>query len=125
PRIEDKAKLPYVYNMVSETLRRCTVIPMGSPHVPQEDIQYKEYVIPKGAYILPAAWWMCHDLNVYPDPEGNEIDVSLEITPTMSARPKDFPYSVAPRSPKHAELIKDIEINHPLNVHDDAELLSV
>ncbi|KAI4205215.1 MAG: hypothetical protein LQ350_000537 [Teloschistes chrysophthalmus] len=42
---------------------------MGLGHKSEEDIVYGEYVIPKGAYLLPAVWWFLHDPQTYSDPE--------------------------------------------------------
>lgn len=181
PRLEDQDNLPYIKSIVTENLRWCTVIPMGLPHATLEDVFYKDYVIPKGSYILTAAWSMCHDPDTYPDPDsfdpdrysrgqpdprdvmfgygrricpgrfladssifikaalllaafninkavdqdGKEIDVHLETVPAITARPKDFPYSITPRTPGHAELIKNMDIDHSLHADGDAKLLDI
>jgi cytochrome P450 len=69
PSFEDRHRLPYVDAMVKETLRWWPIAPMGFPHTADEDIQYNNTHIPKGAYLLPAVWWFLHDPAVYAEPE--------------------------------------------------------
>lgn len=70
PDFDDRDRLPYVNNLVQEALRWCPVAPMGVPHRADEDMSYNGYLIPKGSYLLPAAWWLCHDPAVYHDPDA-------------------------------------------------------
>jgi hypothetical protein len=34
---------------------------MGLTHKSEEDIIYKDYLIPKDAYLLPPIWWFLQD----------------------------------------------------------------
>ncbi|KAK6543504.1 hypothetical protein TWF694_000250 [Orbilia ellipsospora] len=70
PRVADRVNLPYVDAVVKETLRWWPIAPMGFPHTADEDIEYNDYLIPKGAYLLPAVWWFLHDPEVYANPEA-------------------------------------------------------
>lgn len=42
---------------------------MGVPHAMAEDMTYKGYDFPKGAYIFPSIWSFTHDPAVYADPD--------------------------------------------------------
>ncbi|OAA33863.1 O-methylsterigmatocystin oxidoreductase [Beauveria brongniartii RCEF 3172] len=78
PRFEDRDKLPYVNGIVKELHRWSPVTPMGFPHISEEDINYNGYLIPKGAYLLPAIWWFCYDPEVYSEPETFNPERYLE-----------------------------------------------
>ncbi|OAA69455.1 cytochrome P450 oxidoreductase OrdA-like protein [Cordyceps fumosorosea ARSEF 2679] len=167
PTCADRANLPYTSQVVTEALRWFPVLPMGVAHVTQEPLEHDGYAIPKGAYLLPATWWLCHDPAAYADPhvfdpdrylaprgepdprgvvfgfgrricpgryfadaslwvaiarvlaaftissavdeEGRERRAELGYTSSLTSRPTKFPVSVAPRSEKHAELIRGLE----------------
>ncbi|KAI1008851.1 hypothetical protein LB504_001986 [Fusarium proliferatum] len=51
---------------------------MGVVHTADEDIHYKDFVIPKGASFLPATWWFLHDPAIYSDPSSFDPDRYLE-----------------------------------------------
>lgn len=55
---------------------------------------------------------------------GAEINVSLELTGSLLARPKPFPSRIVLRSQRHAEMIRNIEIEQPCD-KGDAEILRV
>ncbi|ATY64296.1 cytochrome P450 oxidoreductase [Cordyceps militaris] len=86
PTFQDRASLPYTDSLVTEILRWFPVLPMGLPHTAQEDIVYKQYLIPKGSYLLPAAWWFCHDPESYADPE--KFDPERYIAPRSEPDPR-------------------------------------
>ncbi|RMD40868.1 hypothetical protein DV735_g4277, partial [Chaetothyriales sp. CBS 134920] len=44
---------------------------------------------------------------------GNEIEPEIATVPGLISRPIDYPYSIKPRSAKHVELIRAVEIEHP------------
>ncbi|KAM3561061.1 hypothetical protein ARSEF4850_003404 [Beauveria asiatica] len=74
PSPGDRASLPYTSNVVTELLRWWPVLPMGIVHTAQEDIMYNDYLIPKGAIIMPMVWWFCHDPGRYADPAKFDPD---------------------------------------------------
>ncbi|TFA97527.1 O-methylsterigmatocystin oxidoreductase [Trichoderma ghanense] len=69
PVLADREQMPYIEALVTEALRWCTIVPMGVPHALAEDVTYGGYDLPKGAYLLPAAWDFMHDPSVYADPD--------------------------------------------------------
>ncbi|PHH61031.1 hypothetical protein CDD81_853 [Ophiocordyceps australis] len=70
PRIEDREKMPYIEAIIKEVYRWSPVAPMGVPHALEQDVVFHEYLLPRGAYVLPAMWWFCHDPAVYADPDA-------------------------------------------------------
>ncbi|TFK46440.1 putative monooxygenase [Heliocybe sulcata] len=69
PTISDRASLPYVRSVMTETFRWCPPIPLGIAHATSDIDIYKGYTIPKGSWVLPNVWHMLHDPESYPDPE--------------------------------------------------------
>ncbi|KAF5646140.1 oxidoreductase [Fusarium sp. NRRL 52700] len=180
PQFEDRHNLPYVDALIKETLRWIPVLPMGVAHTADDDIHYKDFVIPKGATFLPATWWFLHDPAIYKDPStfdpdryleprnephpnfasfgfgrrvcpgrfladdslfisisrllatfeikkavdsrGNEIEPQIRITPGMIGHIREFPYDIKPRSEKYADMIRQVEVEHPWEQADAAFL---
>lgn len=169
PEASDEENLPYIRGVVMEALRTFPVLPMGIAHEAAEDIVFKGYRIPKGAYIRPCIWWYFHDPQTYADPSrydparylaprnepepmdafgygrricpgrfvaqetlfltisrtlaaftiskamhnGKPVDFVPQHAPGGIDHPQDFPYSIVPRSEKHAELVRRVEVDHP------------
>ncbi|KAF7553348.1 hypothetical protein G7Z17_g3701 [Cylindrodendrum hubeiense] len=78
PEFQDRVNLPYIEGLVKEVHRWSPAIPLGMPHITEEDIIYKDYVIPKGAYLFAAIWWFLHDPEVYADPSSFNPERYLE-----------------------------------------------
>ncbi|KAG9091821.1 hypothetical protein FS749_016223 [Ceratobasidium sp. UAMH 11750] len=85
PTMEDRARLPYIERLIQELLRWRPIVPNGGPHACYKDDVYKGYRIPKGAIVIANIWAMCHDANVYKDPETFEPDRFLD--PSIPAPP--------------------------------------
>lgn len=170
PEASDEENLPFVRGVIMEALRTFPVTPMGLAHEAAEDIVFRGYRIPKGAFLRPCVWWYLHDPKTYanpsiydperyleprnePDPthafgygrrlcpgrfiaqdslfiaisrtlavftiskamhEGKPVDFEpRHLVTGLIDHPEEFPYSIAPRSEKHAEMIRRVEIDHP------------
>ncbi|CAE6452922.1 unnamed protein product [Rhizoctonia solani] len=74
PTMEDQDSLPYISRVIKEVLRWRPVVPLGVPHACAEDDTYKGYAIPKGAVVMGNAWAMCHNPEVYSNPESFNPD---------------------------------------------------
>lgn len=59
------------------------------------------------------------------DEQGRPLDVKIGATPGLISHPTPFPYSISPRSAKHADLIRATEIDHPWEESDSARLVNV
>ncbi|KAG6908818.1 hypothetical protein DXG01_003171 [Tephrocybe rancida] len=68
PTFDDVDSLPYITAITKETLRWRDVTPIAVPHLLHEDDEYNGYRLPKGSIIIPNAWAMLHDENLYPRP---------------------------------------------------------
>jgi fumagillin biosynthesis cytochrome P450 monooxygenase len=69
PCLEDRKNLPFIEGLLTEVYRWLPVLPMGLPRMAENDIKYNGYQIPKGAYIIPSVWWLCHDPQTYANPD--------------------------------------------------------
>ncbi|PFH61491.1 hypothetical protein XA68_17216 [Ophiocordyceps unilateralis] len=78
PSFQDRATLPYIEGMVKEAIRWIPITPMGFAHATTKDINYNDYLIPSGTYLLPAMWWFLHDPQVYKDPGSFNPERYLE-----------------------------------------------
>ncbi|RYP52908.1 hypothetical protein DL768_002004 [Monosporascus sp. mg162] len=151
PCFEDRGHLPYVEAVVSEALRWHPIAPMGLPHVTTRDDVFEGYLIPRGAMIIPNIWHFTHDPAVYKDPmsfnpdrfladspppnprdyvfgfvvDGKEVEPTVLFTPGAISHSYPYAASVEPRSPKHADLIRAVEHDHPWEQSSGASLQSV
>ncbi|CAA7051931.1 unnamed protein product [Microthlaspi erraticum] len=66
---QDIVKLPYLQNIVSETLRLYPVAPMLLPHLASEDCTVAGYDVPRGTVILVNAWAIHRDSNMWEESE--------------------------------------------------------
>ena len=56
PDFSDRPNLPYVEAIVKECLRWHSVAMVVIPHVSNEDIEMRGYLIPKGSILVANAW---------------------------------------------------------------------
>ncbi|KAL9710038.1 hypothetical protein Ac2012v2_007100 [Leucoagaricus gongylophorus] len=70
PTHDDEPMLPYCTAVVKETLRWSPIAPICIPHMSTEEDVYEGYQIPKGAVVIPNAWAMLHDPEMYQDPSA-------------------------------------------------------
>ncbi|KAG6843347.1 hypothetical protein H0H87_005586, partial [Tephrocybe sp. NHM501043] len=60
--------LPYITAITKEALRWRDIAPIAIPHFLHADDEYNGYRLPKGSIVIPNAWAMLHDENIYPNP---------------------------------------------------------
>ncbi|KAG6038113.1 hypothetical protein E4U41_004535 [Claviceps citrina] len=59
------------------------------------------------------------------DEQGKPLEIKIGATAGLISHPVPFPYNIAPRSAKHAELIRATEIDHPWEESDSVHLANV
>ncbi|KAJ3498320.1 hypothetical protein NLG97_g1215 [Lecanicillium saksenae] len=77
-----------------------------------------KYYADAAVYIAIAQILATFTLAKTTDGDNREIEVKHEVTGSVASRPKDFAYSILPRSSKHADLISQIEIELPWEKSD-------
>ncbi|ESQ53353.1 hypothetical protein EUTSA_v10025016mg [Eutrema salsugineum] len=65
----DIVNLPYLQNIVSETLRLYPSVPLLLPHLSSKDCKVAGYDIPRGTMLLTNVWAMHRDPELWEDPE--------------------------------------------------------
>ncbi|XP_013590187.1 PREDICTED: cytochrome P450 81D11-like [Brassica oleracea var. oleracea] len=65
----DIVNLPYLQNIVSETLRLYPAVPLLLPHVSSDDCKVAGYDVPRGTMVLTNVWAMHRDPKLWEDPE--------------------------------------------------------
>ncbi|EMD67888.1 hypothetical protein COCSADRAFT_349154 [Bipolaris sorokiniana ND90Pr] len=78
PQFEDRDQLPYINAVVNEIFRWHPVAPLAIPHKVDEEISYRGFQIPKGAYIIGSVWWLLNDPQTYSNPSSFDPDRFLE-----------------------------------------------
>ncbi|CAO1603064.1 hypothetical protein XANCAGTX0491_006656 [Xanthoria calcicola] len=96
PTFSDRKNLPYVDGIVKEAWRWNPVGPMGLAHKAEDDIVHHDFVIPKGAYLLPSLWWFLHDPKDYSDPDTFKPERYL--APLHEPDPSDLAFGYGRRS---------------------------
>ncbi|KAF2182283.1 cytochrome P450 [Zopfia rhizophila CBS 207.26] len=76
PRWEDYASLPYVAQVVKETMRWRPVTPLSVPHATNADDVIDGYVIPKGTIVFINVWGLHNTPRTEDEPPTEEFDPS-------------------------------------------------
>ena len=98
PRLEDKAKLPYVEAFIMEVLRCANIAPLAAPHaVTSDDVVFHGYKIPKDTPIIFNLDSVLKDSDIFENPlqfnPGRFIDDDGKVF-----RPKEFiPFGIGRR----------------------------
>ncbi|KAG8943004.1 hypothetical protein FRC03_002723 [Tulasnella sp. 419] len=69
PTVDDLSHLPYLSKFIKEVFRYRPLNPVPAPHYSTGDTIYKGNVIPKDATIFVNHWGICHDPDLFDDPE--------------------------------------------------------
>ncbi|KAJ8769295.1 hypothetical protein K2173_002499 [Erythroxylum novogranatense] len=65
----DVSKLPYLHNVIEETLRLRPPTPIVDPHMASEDCTVGGYTVPRGTVLLASVWALHRDPTLWDDPE--------------------------------------------------------
>ncbi|KAK0215658.1 cytochrome P450 [Armillaria fumosa] len=68
PTIMDRNRLHYVSAIVKEVWRWNPSVPLGLPHVVNQDDEYMGYHIEKGSIVWANIWTIMHDEDTFPNP---------------------------------------------------------
>ncbi|MCJ1348478.1 hypothetical protein MMC31_006710 [Peltigera leucophlebia] len=74
PLWSDYAKLPYINQVVKETMRWRPVTPLAFPHAASADDTINDMHIPKGSTIILNVWGLHHDPIRFPSPDVFDPD---------------------------------------------------
>jgi cytochrome P450 len=68
PTLEDTRHLPYIRACVKEVLRMNPILAPGIRHYADEDVEYKEHIIPRGTVLLANTAYLHYDPHRFKDP---------------------------------------------------------
>ncbi|KAF8656969.1 hypothetical protein AX16_002324 [Volvariella volvacea WC 439] len=68
PSVDDRLKMPYVDALMKEVWRWGPSVPLGLPHMLNQDDEYRGYSLKKGTVVWANIWTILHDESVFPDP---------------------------------------------------------
>ena len=91
----DLSNLPYLHNIILETLQLYPAAPMLVPHESSDDYKIGGYNIPRGTILLVNAWAVHRDPNVWDDPTSFKPErfEGLQVQPS-----KLIPFGMGRRS---------------------------
>lgn len=81
-----------------------------------------KFLADSGVFLNIAQSLATFSFNKALDKDGNKIDVEAKIKPGVLSYASDFQFKITPRSQKHVDLIRQVEVDHPWEA-SDAELL--
>ncbi|KAJ3974717.1 cytochrome P450 [Lentinula raphanica] len=67
PTFEDRKDLPYIEAISMEVGRWHPGVPQGIAHRLEKDDNFEGQFLPKGSFVIPNIWGMCHDEDTYKD----------------------------------------------------------
>ncbi|ODM92885.1 Methyl farnesoate epoxidase [Orchesella cincta] len=97
PDAEHESKLHYVKATLAETHRRASVLPLGGPRTATEDSYCKEFLIPKGTYIITNLHGIHHDKAYWKDPENFRPERFLDENGKFKSDPRLKPFGFGKR----------------------------
>ncbi|KAF5370310.1 hypothetical protein D9758_006886 [Tetrapyrgos nigripes] len=86
PSISDESSLPYITAITRELHRFRPVVTLIN-HAPLSDDVYEDWRIEKGIWVMGNLWSVCHNEEIYPEPElfvpERHLDALGQIDPTV------------------------------------------
>lgn len=92
----DLHNLPYLHNVISETMRLFQAAPLLVPHEASADCKIAGYDVPRGAILMVNAWAIHRDPHFWDDPESfrpERFEEDGEVGP-----PKLLPFGMGRRA---------------------------
>ena len=99
--------LPYLNQVINETLRLYTAVPGVLPRVvPEEGAQLAGFNLPRGTIVSTQAYSMHRDPNIFPDPLT--FNPERWASPTKAMKDASLPFGGGSRSEYLAKLTKSV-----------------
>ncbi|XP_036590327.1 cytochrome P450 2C23-like [Trichosurus vulpecula] len=98
PSIKDRQDMPYMDAVVHEVQRFIDLLPLNLPHAVTRDIQFQQYVLPKGTTIYPLLSPVLYDSKEFPSPDQFDPQHFLDRNGKFKKSDHFMPFSIGKRS---------------------------
>ncbi|XP_036593068.1 cytochrome P450 2C23-like [Trichosurus vulpecula] len=98
PSIMDRQDMPYMDAVVHEMQRFIDLIPLNLPREVVQDIQFQQYVLPKGTTVFPLLSPVLNDSKVFPNPDQFDPQHFLDQNGKFKKSDHFVPFSIGKRS---------------------------
>ncbi|XP_078006895.1 LOW QUALITY PROTEIN: cytochrome P450 2C44-like [Phascolarctos cinereus] len=98
PSIKDRQDMPYMDAVVHEIQRFVDLIPLNVPRAVTRDIQFQQYVLPKGTTIFPLLSPILYDSKEFPNPDQFDPQHFLDKNGKFKKSDYFMPFSIGKRS---------------------------
>ncbi|XP_076441103.1 cytochrome P450 2J5-like [Babylonia areolata] len=95
--ITDKAAMPYVEATVMEIQRKANVVPLGLLHGLARDVNFRGYVIPQDAAVMPGLEMVLNDPDIWSDPENFRPERFIGADGEVTRKGEFMPFCVGRR----------------------------
>ncbi|XP_074152027.1 cytochrome P450 2C19-like [Sminthopsis crassicaudata] len=98
PCMEDRNNMPYTNAVIHEIQRYIDLVPASLPHAVTQDIQFRQYLIPKGTTILPLLTSVLYDNEEFPNPDQFDPHHFLDESGNFKKSNYFVPFSTGKRA---------------------------
>lgn len=90
PEISDMDKMTYTRATMCEVMRRSSVVPMGTTHATDREVEFEGYKLPKNTHIVPLLHAVHMDPEIWDEPEEFRPSRFLSADGKKVVKPDQF-----------------------------------